>query len=70
MCAAVDYTSAEKGSVDAWVSLKGKYRLMKYSGDADGSVPTQGTLEWIKALDWTVTAPWRPYYVMDDNGAQ
>lgn len=44
--------------------------MLKYSGDTDGSVPTQGTLDWIRELNWTVTDAWRPYYVMDDNGAQ
>ena len=44
--------------------------MLKYSGDTDGSVPTQGTLEWIKNLNWSVIDEWRPYYVIDDSGAQ
>lgn len=42
--------------------------MLKYSGDTDGSVPTVGTLNWIKDLKWTVAEAWRPYYVTDDQG--
>jgi serine carboxypeptidase-like clade 2 len=70
LCASVDYTQSKTGSIDVYTTLKNKYRMLKYSGDTDGSVPTQGTLDWIRDLNWTVTAAWRPYYVMDDNGAQ
>ena len=44
--------------------------MLKYSGDTDGSVPTLGTLKWINKLNWTVIDPWRPYYVIGDNGHQ
>jgi len=44
LCANVDYASARAGSIDVYPILKGKYRMLKYSGDADGSVPTAGTL--------------------------
>ena len=70
LCNPVDYTESQSGSVDAYVTLKGKYRMLKYSGDTDGSVPTKGTLDWINDLNWTVTAAWRPYYIIDDNGQQ
>jgi serine carboxypeptidase-like clade 2 len=69
LCNPVDYTQDKSGSVDVYTTLKGKYRMLKYSGDTDGSVPTQGTLDWIKDLGWTVTDAWRPYFVLDDNGA-
>jgi len=41
------------------------YRILKYSGDADGSVPTYGTQEWIRALDWKIEEEWRPFFVKD-----
>jgi carboxypeptidase C (cathepsin A) len=38
--------------------------MLKYSGDADGVVPTYGTQQWIKnSLNWTVTVPWYAYQV-------
>merc|ERR1712147_363572 len=36
-------------------------RMMHYSGDTDGAVPTLGTKRWIKKLDWDVTTPWTPW---------
>lgn len=70
LCSNVNYTDNLNGSQPIYVSLKGKYKMLKYSGDTDGSVPTYGTLQWIRELGWTVTEAWRPYYVMDPNGAQ
>jgi len=70
LCANVDYASARAGSIDVYPILKGKYRMLKYSGDADGSVPTAGTLQWIQDLNWTVTDPWRAYYITDEVGQQ
>lgn len=42
--------------------LRNKIRIMKYSGDTDGAVPTYGTRQWIKMLDWPVTEYWAPWY--------
>ena len=36
-------------------------KIMVYSGDTDGSVPTKGTLGWIDSLGWTTTKAWAPY---------
>lgn len=38
-----DYTPNKAGSIDVYTQLKGKYRILKFSGDTDGAVPTQGT---------------------------
>lgn len=32
--------------------------MLKYSGDKDGVVPTDGSLQWINGLNWNETAPW------------
>jgi hypothetical protein len=47
-----------------WVytALKGKYKMLKFSGDIDGAVPTLGTLKWINELNWKVTKEWQPYF--------
>jgi len=70
ICADVDYTTNRTGSIDIYTELKGLYRMLKYTGDADGSVPTYGTLQWIKELNWKVTDEWRPYFIIDEAGNQ
>lgn len=42
--------------------LKNEVRIMKYSGDTDGAVPTYGTRQWIKGLNWAVEEEWRPWF--------
>jgi len=44
------------------------YRILKFSGDLDGAVPTAGSKDWINNLGWTITAPWRPYYLDSQVG--
>ena len=65
----INYTMFEKGSQFIWEALRGKYRLLKYSGDQDGSVPTLGSLGWINALGWETKKPWRQYKVDGHNNA-
>jgi serine carboxypeptidase-like clade 1 len=36
-------------------------RLMFYSGDTDGALPTYGTKRWIKRLGWNIKNVWRPW---------
>jgi len=57
------YTSSDKASQFLYVELKGKYKILKYSGDTDGSVPTYGTQMWINDLGWAIEDAWRPYYI-------
>lgn len=44
------YTSGEKGSQWLYENLMGYYRVLVYSGDTDGAVPTTGTLAWIEDM--------------------
>ena len=60
---AIKYTMFKKGSQWIWEELKGKYRMMHYSGNIDAAVPTQGTLGWINNLNRTVVNDWRQYSV-------
>jgi len=63
------YTSGEEGSQWIYEQLKDKdYRILKFSGDQDASVPTKGTLDWINALNWDVTDPWRAWSVNGQVG--
>ena len=57
----IDYTTSPNASLWAYEALRGKYRVLKYSGDVDGSVPTLGTRGWINSTDWAVTEAYRPY---------
>jgi len=47
------------GSIQKYRDLRSKYRILKFSGDTDGAVPTWGTLQWIAYENWPVTDPWR-----------
>ena len=59
-----NYTNDIKGSLDIYTQLrKSSYKILKYSGDADGAVPTYGTQQWIRKLNWNITSPWTPYMV-------
>lgn len=56
------YMSYREGSVWIYPILKAYgYRLMHYSGDTDGAIPTLGTRKWINEFAWPVTNDWRPY---------
>mmetsp|Transcript_18150 Transcript_18150/g.31023 ORF Transcript_18150/g.31023 Transcript_18150/m.31023 type:complete len:297 (-) Transcript_18150:45-935(-) len=59
----INYTMFFKGSQFIWEELRGKYRMLKYSGDMDASVPTLGTVNWITALGWETKKEWRQYKV-------
>ena len=59
----IEYVIQPKGSQWIYEALAGKYRMLHYSGDIDGAVPTIGTQNWIASLDWEVTSMWRPYMV-------
>lgn len=41
--------------------LATKLRIMVYSGDVDGIVPTTGTRAWVEGLKLKVKASWRPW---------
>ena len=53
-----NYEPQQEGSIDIYTQLKGKYRMLKYSGDTDGAVPTFGTQQWIRKLNWDITKEW------------
>lgn len=55
------YTESPKGSQWVYEKLKGLYRVLKYSGDTDGAVPTFGSLQWINELNWEIKEQWRSY---------
>jgi carboxypeptidase C (cathepsin A) len=36
-------------------------KMLFFSGDTDGAVPTLGTRKWIEKLNWEVKKPWTPW---------
>lgn len=40
--------------------------MLFYSGETDGAVPTYGTKQWLKELNWPITTPWTIW--KDDAG--
>ena len=55
------YYPEPEGSEFIYKELAGKIRMLHYSGDVDGSVPSIGTRWWIDSLGWNTTEDWRPY---------
>lgn len=37
------------------------YKILFFSGDTDGAVPTYGSRQWIKQLNLKVKNAWRPW---------
>lgn len=61
----IHYIIEPQGSQWIYEELKGKYRMLFYSGDVDGAVPTIGSQKWISTLGWDTEEQWRPYTVND-----
>jgi serine carboxypeptidase-like clade 1 len=58
----VIYESGHNASEWIYPLMRHKYRILHYSGDTDGAVPTEGTQTWMHQMGWEITDPWRPYY--------
>lgn len=58
----LDYHMQQEGSIWIYKVLRNKLRILKYSGDTDGAVPTWDTKQWIKSLEWESTDAWRPWF--------
>jgi len=54
-----------RGQGSQWVyeTLKDKYKMLHFSGDTDGAVPTIGTEKWIASMKWDVNEKYRAYFV-------
>ena len=64
----INYSPLKRGSQWIWEALKGQYRMLKFTGNTDGAVPTTGTLKWIEQINPTVLEEWRPYVVNGQTG--
>lgn len=56
----ITYNIEDDGSqyIYEQLGLKNKYKMLHYSGDIDGAVPTRGTQNWLASTSWTITEPW------------
>lgn len=45
--------------------LRHHIRIMHFSGNTDGAVPTLGTERWIEMLGWDIIERYHPYMVND-----
>ena len=60
----IKYTRLQRASQWIYPTLKQHgIRVLHYSGNTDGAVPTEGTRNWIRTLGWKVTSEYQPYYV-------
>ncbi len=58
-----EYHLQEEGSYWIYSMLKNQYKILIFSGDTDGAVPTYGTERWINDLGWNVTKEWAPWVI-------
>jgi carboxypeptidase C (cathepsin A) len=61
----IEYQVLPEASLWVYKVLKGQYRILFYSGTTDGAVPTNGSKDWIKNLNWKIQEKWRPYFYND-----
>jgi len=57
------YHLQAEGSFWIYNVLKNQYKILVFSGDTDGAVPTYGTERWIEALNWDVKEAWKPWLI-------
>jgi carboxypeptidase C (cathepsin A) len=65
-CAGGDfsYTLQKEGSAWIYPILKANgIKILKFSGDTDGAVPTYGSERWIRDLGWDVKQDWTPWII-------
>lgn len=60
-----NYTEGSFGTEFVYRTFAGKpdYRILKFSGDTDGSVPTLGTFQWISGLNQKIVKPWQQFHL-------
>lgn len=65
MCASTGfaYDVLKIGSQWIYEALRGKIRMLHYSGDIDGAVPTTGTYNWIQSMNPKVLEEYRVWNV-------
>lgn len=67
-----NYTLQDEASLWIYPILKyANYRMVFYSGDTDGAVPTYGTKRWLAKLGWPLKDDgyWRAWHGVDTQVA-
>ena len=66
-----NYTMFENATQSIWEdkNLYSNYRMMKFSGDKDGCVPTIGSLGWILSMGRDIVDDWRTWYVNHETSS-
>jgi hypothetical protein len=59
----LSYTKSREGSIGIYSLIKDKYKILVYSGDTDGSVPTYGTKAWIESLGWPISKQYKQFVI-------
>ena len=59
---ALDYHEQQEASIWIYHVLKNQMRIVFYSGDTDGAVPTAGSRMWLDDLGWERTEGYQPWY--------
>jgi serine carboxypeptidase-like clade 2 len=56
----------EQNEASLWIYRVLKYqtdiKMLFFSGDTDGAIPTVGSRKWVQKLGWKVEEEWRPWY--------
>jgi hypothetical protein len=64
----IDYERGDIASQWVYPLLKDAgIRIIHYSGNTDGAVPTEGTRSWIHAMGWTVKSAYQPYFIKNNQ---
>lgn len=59
-----EYNLQKEGSVFIYPLLKANgIKILKFSGDTDGAVPTYGSERWIRDLGWDTVKDWHPWLI-------
>lgn len=61
----LEYHSYPEASKWIYSVLRNKIKIMFYSGDTDGALPTYGTKKWIQSLKWEKTTPIYQWFTDD-----
>mmetsp|Transcript_22848 Transcript_22848/g.22689 ORF Transcript_22848/g.22689 Transcript_22848/m.22689 type:complete len:458 (-) Transcript_22848:2-1375(-) len=61
-CKGIGYTKSKEASQWIYPKLKGRYRMMHYSGTTDAVVPTIGTERWMNDLGWPTVTDRKPWF--------